>query len=221
MAWGTAVRSSITTPTSNTSTHTIRGILTRQPRGTARCQVPTAIAMSSNHVRAGVVMLSTKLLKNQRMPSDESRERTCHVDGTAATSHDIRKSSTWAPISRKNNLPQSFDSLSCIIHINKSIPPTESRKGELSFIWVKVINIDDAQFEGAHNEACGIDTAPTAGEEFLYEFVLSFLQTLHTERHTTKSCNLFLGVAEGQMAQEPLVVFINLIVDHGLLVQQL
>ena len=91
----------------------------------------------------------------------------------------------------------------------------------LFIVGLEVVDIEDTEFEGADYEACGIDTALSLWEELLDEFVLAFLKTLHTKGHTTQICDLFLGIAKGKVAEETLIVFIDLVVDEGLLLHEL
>ena len=73
------------------------------------------------------------------------------------------------------------------------------------------------QFQGPYHKACGIDIAHRLREQFADEFVLTFLQALHAEGHTPKTSDLLLGIAQGQMTEETLVVLVNLVVDKRLL----
>ena len=58
----------------------------------------------------------------------------------------------------------------------------------LFHIGFKIIDIEDAQFEGTHNQTGGIDTL-TTGEELLDQLVLTLLEALHTEGHTAQTGN--------------------------------
>ena len=69
------------------------------------------------------------------------------------------------------------------------------------------------QFDSTYNQTCGIDITYILWEEFFDELILALLQTLHAKGHTAKLGDLILGIAEGQMAQETLVVLVNLVVD--------
>ena len=79
------------------------------------------------------------------------------------------------------------------------------------------------QFKSSYHEARSIDAIAAAciGEQFLHEFVLSFLKTLHAKGHSPQVGDLLLGVAQCKMAQETLVVFVDFIVDEGFLPKQL
>ena len=67
----------------------------------------------------------------------------------------------------------------------------------LFFIGRKIVYIYYSQFQGSDREACGIDTHAgfSLGVEFPNEHVLSFLETLHSERHTAQVGYLLLCVA--------------------------
>ncbi len=105
----------------------------------------------------------------QRSPSGESRERTPGII-VADSSHDTRISNTCARMSTKLRLP------------------TMRRNVIMSLFVVgfQVVDIENTQFQCPDHQSGGIDTLTTVAirEEFLYQFVLAFLQTLHAKRHT-------------------------------------
>ena len=76
-----------------------------------------------------------------------------------------------------------------------------------------------AQFFNPPRRApAGIHPRPFVGtEQAVHQLVLPFLDGLHAERHSAQTRNLLLGVAQRQMAQETLVVLVNLVVDQSLL----
>ena len=79
------------------------------------------------------------------------------------------------------------------------------------------------QFDGPYHQSRGVNAHPaiTIWEEFIYQFVLSFLQTLHAKRHSPQVGYLLFGVAQSQMAQETLVILVYLVSDESLLPKNL
>ena len=73
------------------------------------------------------------------------------------------------------------------------------------------------QFDGTNHQPGGIDIAHVLRKEFLDEFVLAFLQALHTKGHASEACNLLFGIAQCKMTQETLVIFIYLVTYDSLL----
>ena len=88
---------------------------------------------------------------------------------------------------------------------------------------MQVVNIYYPKFYGLDYKAGGIysHTSVATGEEFLYKLILTFLKTFHSEGHCLEIGYLVLGVAQGKMTKETLVVFVNLIVEQCLLVGEL
>ena len=78
-----------------------------------------------------------------------------------------------------------------------------------------MVDIEDAQLNGSHHQTGGIRPHSTIAiwEKLLNEFVLTFLQTLHTKGHAAEIRDLLLGIAEGKMPKKTLVILVNLIVD--------
>ncbi len=77
------------------------------------------------------------------------------------------------------------------------------------------------ELQGTDHQTGGVDIAHSIGEQLTDEVVLTLLQTLHTEGHAPQTGDLFLGIAEGQVTEETLVVLVDLVVDKGLLLRQL
>ena len=74
--------------------------------------------------------------KNQRMPSDDSSERTPSII-VAESSHEMMTRSTSAMMSEKQSVPSTW-----IL---------------LFIVGFQIIDIEDTQFQGTHDEARGID----------------------------------------------------------------
>ena len=130
------------------------------------------------------------------MPSPESMLRTPLKGNAALHSHEPSMSSSWANTSAR------------------------AICGSLIRIGHEVIDIEDAQFDGSHDKARGIDALAT-GEQLLHQFVLALLQALHAEGHAAQRGDLLLGIAEGEVAQETFVVFVDFVVDKCLLTGEL
>ena len=62
---------------------------------------------------------------------------------------------------------------------------------------MKIVNIDYSQFYCLDNKAGGIHTHTSVAtwEEFLDEFVLTFLKTFHSEGHCLEIGYLVLGIS--------------------------
>lgn len=86
-----------------------------------------------------------------------------------------------------------------------------------------MVDIEDAELAGFYHQAGGVDAHAVIAvrEEFLNQFCLSLLQTLYAERHSAQVGNLLLGITQRKMAQETLVILINLIIYQSLLTHQL
>ena len=80
----------------------------------------------------------------------------------------------------------------------------------------EAVEIYDMKLQGAHHETGGIDTCTFPfGKETVDEIYLAFLQTLDSEGHTSERGNHVLRIAECQMAEESLVILINIVVNDG------
>ena len=161
---------------------------------------PRAESSSMSHTSRGDAIMSVKEPKNQRRPSDESNERTPSIL-VAESSHER--------MTRR------------ISAISSDRQATPSLLNTLFIIGFEVIDVEDAEFEGTDYEARGVDTTTALWDEFLDEFVLTFLQTFHAERHTSQIGDLLFGIAQGQMSQETFIILIDLIVHKRLLLHQL
>src|SRR5574344_3073196 len=166
--------------------------------------VPDAMAININHTNKGVAILSAKWPKNHLIPSGLSILRIDILPALAAfNSHD-------------NSINDSCNTA-------KMIQTTANMYSRLFFIWGQIVDIQYSQFKCPYDKTCGVDTNATVPvrKQFLNQFVLSLLQTLYAERHTTQVGYLFFGISQGKMSEKTFVIFVYLIVDQCLLTDQL
>ena len=71
---------------------------------------------------------------------------------------------------------------------------------DLLLVSHEIVNIQDAQFAGPYHQSGGIHAIAVVAvrKQLLHQLVLSLLQTLHAERHSSQTGNLLLGVAQGR-----------------------
>ena len=86
-----------------------------------------------------------------------------------------------------------------------------------------MVDIEDTELTVFYQQEGSVETHAVVAvmEEFLNQFCLSLLQTLYAERHSAQGGYLLLGIAQRKMAQETLVILINLIIQQSLLTHQL
>ena len=138
------------------------------------CRQPKAHINTNNPTNTGEAIRSLNELKNHLIPSEESNERTPSTR-MADSSHERITSNVSA------------------ITVTRQSQP--SRWWYLLVIRFEVVNIQYTQLQGSYNQSRGIHTCGSFWEEFLDEFVLTFLQTFHTEGHASQIGDLFFGIA--------------------------
>jgi len=134
-------------------------------------QQPRAESISRSHTNRGDAIIVVNEPKYQRIPSEESNERTPSII-MADNSHERMTSRASARRREKQTTPNS-----------------------LFVISFKVVDIEYTQFKGPNHQTGGIDARSAFWEKFLDQFVLTLLKALHTKGHSTKIGDLLLGIA--------------------------
>ena len=158
--------------------------------------VPQAIDRHKTHDMTGVATTFEYSPKSQRTPSPEKMLRTPPSGFNAATIHETKHSNA-SSMNSANAMPAK----------------------SLFLIRLQIVDVEYVQLQRTDHKARCIyaSFAVTCWEKALDKFILPLFQALYAERHSTQPGYLLFRIAQRQMTEEPLVIFIYLVIYDGVL----